>query len=100
MCWRHPATRWRSRRCDTDTALALVLAGKRWSDPALLEAGRQLARAIWQNDVATVGQTPYLAAGDWAPSLPVVAVNPSYFAPYAYRVFRQVDPTHDWQALI
>ena len=85
---------------DTDTALALLLAGKRWGDPALLEAGQQMVQAIWQNDVATVGQTPYLAAGDWAPSLPVVAVNASYFAPYAYHVFRQVDPTHDWQALI
>jgi endoglucanase len=27
-------------------------------------------------------------------------MNPSYFAPYAYREFAKVDTTHDWNALI
>jgi len=29
-----------------------------------------------------------------------VALNPSYFSPHAYLVFRDVDPEHDWQGLI
>jgi endo-1,4-beta-D-glucanase Y/4-amino-4-deoxy-L-arabinose transferase-like glycosyltransferase len=85
---------------DTDAALALLLAGKRWSDPDLLDAGRRMAQAIWEREVATVGGVPYVTAGDWAPPLQVVAVNPSYFAPYAYHVFHDVDPGHDWLAAI
>ena len=26
----------------------------------------------------------------------MVAVSPSYFAPTAYRIFKEVDPDHDW----
>jgi endoglucanase len=29
-----------------------------------------------------------------------LALNPSYFSPYAYRVFAEVDPLHDWQGVI
>jgi endoglucanase len=48
--------------------------------------------------VATVNGQPYLAAGDWAAqdSEPVLALNPSYFFPSAYRIFKEVDPDHDW----
>lgn len=92
---RHSAT-----DADTDTALALLMAGKRWEDPALIEAGRRLVAAIWEREVVTVGGKPYLAAGDWATAGPVIALNPSYFAPYAYRVFAEVDPGHDWRGLI
>ena len=38
----------------------------------------------------------YLTAGDWAPGEQVIPLNPSYFAPYAYRVFAEADPGHDW----
>jgi endoglucanase len=27
-------------------------------------------------------------------------VNPSYFAPYAFRIFAEIDPTHDWKGLV
>ncbi len=27
-------------------------------------------------------------------------LNPSYFAPYAFRIFAQVDPDHDWLSLV
>ncbi len=85
---------------DTDTALALLLAGKRWNDSSLIDAGTQLSRAIWNHEVATINGSPYLTAGNWAPNAPVVALNPSYFAPYAYRIFHEVDPGPDWQGVI
>ena len=50
--------------------------------------------------MTTIGEAPYLAAGDWAVDAPVVAFNPSYFSPYAYHIFAEVDPDHNWQALI
>jgi endo-1,4-beta-D-glucanase Y/4-amino-4-deoxy-L-arabinose transferase-like glycosyltransferase len=85
---------------DTDTALALLMASKRWNDPDLREAGRRMVQAIWQRTVVMVNEEPYLTAGDWATSAPVAALNPSYFSPYAYRIFGEVDPDHDWHKIV
>ena len=85
---------------DTDAALALLLGGERWNDPTLLDAGRRMVQAIWDNDVATVAGVPYLTAGDWDAERSAIALNPSYFAPYAYHVFAAADHTHDWPAVI
>jgi endoglucanase len=85
---------------DVDAALALLFAGKRWDDPSLVEAGTRMVRAIWAREVTTVDGVPYVTAGDWAGAGPVVALNPSYFSPYAYRVFREVDPEHDWLGVV
>jgi endo-1,4-beta-D-glucanase Y len=85
---------------NTDMALALLMAGRRWGDPALVEAGTALARAVWEHEVAVVGGRPYLSAGNWAQDSDPLAINPSYLSPYAYRVFAEVDPEHDWLALV
>lgn len=100
--WRDGAVRDPNSAADasTDIALALLLAARRWDDPALEAAGIRTVRAIWEREVVQVGGRPYLAAGDWAAREPVVAINPSYFAPYAYRIFAEVDPEHNWRGLI
>jgi endo-1,4-beta-D-glucanase Y/4-amino-4-deoxy-L-arabinose transferase-like glycosyltransferase len=85
---------------DTDAALALLMAGRRWANPAWLADGTAMVAAIWDHDAARAGDATYLGAGDWAPGLDVLAINPSYFAPYAYHVFQEVDPGHDWLGLI
>jgi endoglucanase len=59
-----------------------------------------MVKAIHKNEVVTVSGKPYLAAGDWAANQNIIALNPSYFAPYAYRVFDAVDPGDGWQGLI
>ncbi|MGI9149166.1 MAG: glycosyl hydrolase family 8 [Chloroflexota bacterium] len=83
---------------DTDMALALLMAGRRWNDPVLLGAGQSIVRAIWQHEVVSVAGQPILSAGDWISDgrTDHVAFNPSYFAPYAYRIFAEADPEHDW----
>ncbi len=85
---------------DTDTALALLMASRKWGDPTLQAAGTSMAQAIWNHDVANVDGTPYLVAGDWAADSNVLAINPSYFSPYAYHVFQEVDPDHNWLGVI
>lgn len=86
---------------DADTALALLLAGKRWDDPSLVAAGRTMAAAIWDHDVVTLHGVPYLAAGNWAQQAQgVLPISPGQFAPNAYMIFAQADPAHDWDALI
>lgn len=85
---------------DEDIALALVFAGHHWSDKRYLAEARRVMSDIWAKEVVTVGR-PYLVAGDWAPTLPgEVVMNPSYLAPYAYRVFAREDPGHAWSDLV
>jgi endo-1,4-beta-D-glucanase Y len=85
---------------DVDAALALLFAGRRWEDPALVEAGTRLAQAVWEHTVVIVDGEPYLTAGEWAANEPILVLNPSYYSPYAYRVFNEVDPGRGWWELI
>jgi len=85
---------------DEDIALALLFAAHQWSSTYRPAAIALLGR-IWDEDVATVAGQPYLTAGNWAPGAaggPVL--NPSYFAPYAYRIFAQEDHAHPWGELV
>ena len=86
---------------DTDIALALVFAYSRWHQPTYQGDAGILLKQIWDQDVVVIQGKPYLAASDSekvSPS-PTVAINPSYFSPYAYKVFATVDPAHNWKAL-
>jgi endo-1,4-beta-D-glucanase Y len=85
---------------DTDIAFALLMAGRRWPDSQWLADGTRMVRSIWTHDVASVNGTPYLVAGDWTTDTTVLAINPSYFSPYAYHVFQEVDPDHDWLGVL
>jgi endo-1,4-beta-D-glucanase Y/4-amino-4-deoxy-L-arabinose transferase-like glycosyltransferase len=85
---------------DTDAAVALLMAGKQWNDPNLIRQGQLMADAIWNQDVVTVDGIPYLSAGNWATTGATIAINPSYFAPYAYHMFAEIDHSHDWLGLV
>jgi len=85
---------------DTDAALALLMAGRRWNDQALVDEGTRMVRAIWEHEVTTIDNAPYITAGDLATEGPVVALNPSYLAPYAFAIFAEADPDHNWGWLI
>lgn len=86
---------------DQDIALALIFAYARWQDPAYLTEARALLADIWEHEVIIVRGTPYLAANniEKTSNSPTAVLNPSYFAPYAYRVFALVDPAHPWTEL-
>lgn len=86
---------------DTDIALALVFAYSRWRDASYLNASRDIIQDIWTREVVMIGEEPVLAANNLEKdsSAPIL-VNPSYFAPYAYRIFSHVDPAHPWSTLV
>jgi endo-1,4-beta-D-glucanase Y len=88
---------------DEDIALALFFAAHRWRDePSYGREGRRLLAAIWNSEVAYVLGIPYLTAGPWAPHVkdPGPVLNPSYLAPYAYRIFDHEDSSHPWRQLV
>jgi endoglucanase len=87
---------------DQDIALALVFAYARWQDPAYIGEARRILDDIWDKEVITVNGKPYLAANDLEKfsSSDSAIINPSYLAPYAYRVFALVDSAHPWGELV
>ena len=86
---------------DQDAALALLFAARRWGAPEFQREALAIMDAIWQEETMAVGDRRILVAGDWArgDAQGRATVNPSYFAPYAYRVFAEADPDHDWLML-
>ncbi|MCL4398153.1 glycosyl hydrolase family 8 [Patescibacteria group bacterium] len=86
---------------DTDIALALILANRRWREQPYLNAANAILPDLWKIDTATTSAgTRYVVAGNWAQNPDRLIINPSYFAPYAWRIFAQVDTKHDWNSLI
>jgi endoglucanase len=87
---------------DQDIAFALILAGRKWNEPRYQTFAQQIMDDIWNKTVVQIKGQPYLTAGDWSPALAQPVLNPSYFSPYEYRLFAQVDPdkSHNWSALI
>ncbi|MDP9152233.1 MAG: glycosyl hydrolase family 8, partial [Myxococcota bacterium] len=88
---------------DEDMAFALVMADKQWGGQGTLprpykQAAVDQIGKIWANEIFA---SKWIRSGDgtWATN---TNVNPSYFAPAYYRVFRAVDPdpSHDWNAAI
>jgi len=85
---------------DQDAALALLLASKSWGEvPYLADARRTLA-SLWQEGTVLVGGRRFLLGGDRLCGGGSCRLNPSYYAPYAYRIFARHDPDHDWSQLV
>ncbi len=86
---------------NTDIALALIFAYDRWREDYYLEDAKAIIDDVWKNEVVTIKGKPYLTPDNLEKlSSSKVLINPSYFAPYAYRIFSKIDDTHDWMALV
>lgn len=93
---------------DIDAVTALILAARRWQRPEYLDLARLKLADLWEQSTLALpalnGETPrYLLPGPLAAFQPepgMVYLNPSYLAPAAFRLFAQVDPDHDWLALV
>ncbi len=87
---------------DTDLALSLVFAYARWQDTSYLGDARVIIHDLWANDVITVNGTPYMTADNVEKTSvsPVALIDVSYLAPYAYRIFAQIDPADPWSELV
>lgn len=86
---------------DVDIAYALIMASNRWKDDTYLYDAKAIIQSVWEKEVVMINDKPVLVANDIERlDTSSVVVNPSYFAPYAYRVFAAVDPENNWNALI
>lgn len=93
---------------DTDAALALLFAAQQWNESEYEEEALKILDDVWEKETVVVGSSlvgekRVVVAGDWARgdeeySKPVI--NPSYFSPYAYKIFAEADPGHPWDNLV
>lgn len=93
---------------DIDAITALILAARRWQRADYLELAQLKLDDLWVQAIVSLptvsGDEPrYLLPGPigaFQPRPGAVYLNPSYLAPYAFRLFAQVDPSRDWLALV
>jgi endoglucanase len=93
---------------DIDAITALILAARRWQRADYLELAQLKLDDLWMQAIVSLptlaGDGPrYLLPGPlgaFQPRPGAVYLNPSYLAPYAFRLFAQVDPSRDWLALV
>ncbi len=102
---------------DIDATTALILAARRWNRPDYLQQARIKLRDLWTHstvpssvslggEVASAANPTamrYLLPGPteaFQPQPTLLYLNPSYLAPYAFRIFAQVDTDHDWLSLV
>lgn len=85
---------------DSDIALALILARFRWNQDSYEQESKVILKDMWEIETFKIGDKRYLGAGNWSNTTDGVVINPSYFAPYAWRIFAKVDPEHDWNLLL
>ena len=86
---------------DVDIATALLLASSQWHDQQYRTSARDVIAAIWNQEVIAAHGRLYLAADNLEKQsqLPTFVVNPSYLAPYAFRLFDRLDSSHSWSRL-
>ncbi len=87
---------------DEDMAWALVMADKQWGGSGSLSKtyaafALQQIQNIWNHEIY---QSKLAGPGDgWGPTDLFGDINISYFAPSYYRVFKQLDGSHAWEAV-
>ena len=86
---------------DTDIAMALLFAYSRWGDDTYLLEADSIIQAIWKESVVIVNDRPYITANDIEKfNQSEILLNPSYYAPYAYRMFALIDTKNNWQGVV
>lgn len=87
---------------DIDAAFALILAARQWQRPEYLDLARAKLKDIWDYSTIAINDQRYLLPG---PAIAFqsethVYLNPSYLAPYAFRLFAEVDRDRNWLSLV
>ncbi|MBW3615318.1 MAG: glycoside hydrolase, partial [Actinobacteria bacterium] len=82
---------------DLDAARALVMAGRTFGEPGLVEEGKRLGLAILDHATAEVGGELVLLPGPWAARERFF--NPSYVSPCTYAVLEEATGDPRWARL-
>jgi endoglucanase len=60
-----------------------------------------MMKSIWENEVVYVAGKPYIVSNNIEKASPATMIlNPSYLAPYTYRIFAKIDTAHPWMDVV
>lgn len=82
---------------DQEIAWALALAAEAFDRPGYRTRAREIVRAVRLQTALELPGGWFPAAGGWAVDARIV--NPSYFVPYAYPSFHELDPGGGWDEM-
>ena len=81
-------------------ALALILAFQAWKDERYGRDAAAILADLWRLGTVSAQGRRFLLAGDKLCDGRSCRINPSYYAPYAYRIFAIHDRARDWRGLV
>jgi endo-1,4-beta-D-glucanase Y len=84
---------------DEDIALALIFASRRFNDQSYMMDAISILRDIWNKEVVEVSGKLLFVSSPSSKFTEGYLINPSYISPASYRIFAEVDKTHDWNKL-
>lgn len=85
---------------DIFTAYALYLGADKWKDKDMAAQAKGLLDQVWEHEVTQVDGHLVLLPGPWATGRSLVKVNPSYYLPFMFRLFAEVDSEHPWGTFV
>ena len=95
---------------DIDAITALLMAANRWNCEAYRELAQQKLADLWAFSTLALDDLDGAKSSDrhllpgpreaFFPEPDTLILNPSYVAPYAFRLFAEADPSRDWMSLV
>lgn len=87
---------------DADIAIAfcLIAANKQWKDKKYLNEALPIINSIWEKETRRLGFRRVLMPGVEQTKSSKIELNPSYFAPYSFKIFQKYDKKHNWNKLV
>lgn len=85
---------------DVDIAFSLISAYEKTKNKKYLKTALPIINAIWEYETKIINNKRVLMPGVEQTLSQKIEINPSYFSPYAFRLFQKYDKEHDWEELI
>lgn len=85
---------------DVHIARCLISAYEKWHQKSYLHDALKTINSIWNRETKIVDGHRVLMPGAEQTKSFIIEVNPSYFAPYSFRIFKKYDKRHNWNKLI
>jgi len=84
---------------DVLLAYALFAGGTQWHQPEWIKQGREVAQAVWNEEVERIDNRWFLLPGNWARSWNPLPLNLSYYCPAILRRLASYDEERPWAEL-
>lgn len=85
---------------DIEIATDLIFAYKIWGNQQYMVDARKILNDIWNLETIEIKGERILTSGfNQRHASENVEINPSYFMPYIFTIFAQIDKKHDWNKL-